>query len=232
MTTFLEMQDEALDLAGLSSPEERGRVKRFLNEDYLKLAAKIGTPIKSTATITLTQGQGDYDLTATPFSLTDFVRVQTLIYSWGGLSSNMTDTLWPVAPQEVFRLRRNPIAGVVRVYAINGASVLMLYPAPTTGDTLILSYEYRPAQMASDSDTPVLIRYEDEPAVVYAAAYRAALLAKAPAQVVQFLLAEKTQRANDAIAAQNRIAGTAKSIRRTGRRFIPHDNSMDLGGRW
>lgn len=232
MTTFLDMQDEALDLSGLSAGEERGRVKRLLNEEYLNRVQKIGSPVKSTATITLVQGQGDYDVTAAPFSLTDFVSVQQPVYNWGGITSGQIDPLRQVTPQEIFGLRRNSISGVVRVYSFNGASTLMLYPAPSSGDTLVLSYFYRPAAMATDSDTPALISPEDQAVVTYSAAYRAALLANKSPQMVTWLLNEKTQRINDAIASQNRIGGGGKSIRRGGRRFVPHDNSQDLGVGW
>lgn len=230
MTTFLEMQDEALDLAGLSSPEERGRVKRFLNEDYLAIVQRSGTPIKTSATISLIAGQGDYDLTAAPFSLTDFVRMQTPIYAWGSLAPNQTSPLEQVTPEQIFYMRRNLVAGVVRVYAINGISTLMIYPSPMTGDTLQLSYEYRPATMATDSDTPVLLRYEDHSAVTYSAASRAALLSGSPKYAG--LKIEAQQRMDAAMARQNRVGGSAVSIRRGRRRFYPRDNSTDLGGRW
>lgn len=228
MTTFLELQDETLDLAGLSSLEERARVKRFLNEEYLRLAAKVGSAIKSTPSVALVQGQGDYDLTAPPFSLTDFVRMQIPVYSWGNTSPFQTMPLTLVSPQKIFELRRNLVTGITKAFAINGLSTLMLYPLPMSGDSIVLSYEYRPSPMASDSDTPALIGYEDQSAVVYAAAYRAALLAKSP--IAAGLKVELQERRDDAMASQNRLGGNAKSIRRVGRGFVPHDNSSDYRG--
>jgi hypothetical protein len=230
LTTFLELQDEALDLAGLSSPEERGRVKRFLNEVYLDVVQRTSTPIKTSATVSLVAGQGDYDLTAAPFSLTDFVRIQMPIYAWGGTSTNQTSPLTETSPEEVFWLRRNTISAVVRVYAMNGLSTLMLYPAPMSGDTLSLSYEYRPSAMATDSDTPALLRYEDHAAVTYGAAARAALLSKSP--LAAALQAQAQTRLDAAMARQNRVGGGGKTVRRGRRRFVPHDPGVDLGGSW
>lgn len=230
MTTFKDMYEEASDLAGASAPEEIGRIKRFLNEEYITRVNALGSAIKTSATITLVNGQGDYDVTAAPFSLADFVKVQMPIYAWGGISTNQTTPLSQVTPQEIFWLRRNPVSGVVRVYGFNGSSTLMLYPAPSTGDTMQLSYEFRPPLMAADSDLPVWIGLEDQPVLIYAAAYRAALLSKSP--IAAGLLAEKKAREDVSTASQNRLGGSAKSMRRGGKRFIPHDNSMDLGGRW
>lgn len=230
MTTFLELQDEALDLSGLGAPTERGRVKRFLNEEYLRIVAKTGAPIKTAPAATLTQGLGTYDLTAAPFSLTDFVRVEELIYSWGNSAPFQTMPLQLVTPQQIYELRRNTVTGIVHAYAIQGVSTLMIYPAPMTGDTLALTYEYRPAAMVADSDTPALISVEQQSAIVYAAAYRAALLSRAPVNVVQFLQAEKQARQDAAVASQNRLGGNAISVRRGQRPFVPHDNSADYRG--
>lgn len=230
MTTFLEMQDEALDLAGQSSLESRGRIKRFINEEYLNLVQKTGTPIKTSPTVTLVNGQGDYDLTAPPFSLTDFIDVQSLIYAWGNTSPYQTAPLSEVSPQQIYELRRNLIAGVVRVYAVNGLSTLMLYPAAMTGDTLSLVYAYRPATMATDSDTPALLRIEDHASVTYAAAYRSALLSKSP--LAGGLAAESQNRLNSAMARQNRVGGSSKNVRRGRGVFIPHDPSADVRWNW
>ncbi|MBA3841005.1 MAG: hypothetical protein H0X39_00015 [Actinobacteria bacterium] len=230
MTTFLELQDEALDLADQSSLEERGRVKRFLNEAYIELVQRTGTPIKTSTVTTLVDGQGDYDLTATPFSLTDFVRVQMLIYAWGGTTANQTTPLEEVSPQQIYWLRRNSISGVVRAYAFNGLSQLLLYPAPMLGDTLQIAYEYRPALMATDSDTPALLRPEDHAAVVYQAAYRAALLSKSP--LASGLAAESQTRSMAAMARQNRAGGSVKRVRRGRGVWIPNDNSTDVRWNW
>lgn len=227
-TTFLALQDQTLDLAGLSPPEWRGSVKTWLNEEYINLVQKTGTPIKSTAAVALVNGQGDYDLTASPWSLTDFIRVQSLIYAWGGNAANQTATLEETQPQEIYALRQSTVTGLVRQYAINGLSTLMLYPSPTTGDLLTMSYEYRPALMATDSDTPILLRDEDHPAVLYAAAYRAALVGN-PSKV-PLLAAEMARRLQMAMARQNRVGGASKRLRRGARRYAPHDNSTDYRG--
>lgn len=229
-TSYLQIQDQVLNLAGLSSIEWRGPVKDWINEEYLSAVLKTGTPIKTSATISLVNGQGDYDLTAAPFSLTDFVRIQMLIYAWGSISPNQTSPLEQVTPESIYYLRRNLVAGVVRVYAVNGLSTLMLYPAASTGDTLAVSYEYRPTLMATDSDLPALLRPEDQPLLVYSTAYRAAMFAN-PAKV-PMLEAEMQRRMDAAMARQNRVGGSAVALRRGRRRFYPRDNSTDLGGRW
>lgn len=227
-TSFLDIRNEVCDLAGISSVDNGDRVKKWINEEYISLVQKTGTPIKSTPAVALVNGQGDYDLTAAPWSLTDFLRIQSLIYAWGGNTANQTATLEETQPQQIYALRQSTVSGLVRQYALNGLSTLMLYPSPLTGDTLTMSYEYRPAPMATDSDVPLLLRPEDQPALVYAAAYRGALWAnpaKAPA-----LATEMARRAEMAMARQNRAGGAAKHFRRGWRRYAPHDPSTDYRG--
>jgi hypothetical protein len=223
--TFLEMQDEVLDMIDASSLEERARVKRRINDVYGQVVATILTPIKSVGPVTLT-GTGDYDLTAAPFSLTDFVSIRTVIYNQSGGGTNYT--LDHVTPGEIYAARNQIWTGFLYAFALQGTSTLMLVPNPSAGDTLTLVYDYRPAPMASDSDTPLLLADEDVDTIIVGAAWRMSRL-KAPARAMA--LEQDFQRRMDAAqASQNRRGGTAGLLRRGNRRRPPHDNSTDIRG--
>lgn len=221
------MQDYVLDILNVSSPEERGRSKPALNYAYQNVVQRILTPVKSVGPITLTNLQGDYVLSAAPFSLTDFIEIRTVIYNQSGSGPN--NTLQQITPQEVYGYRNQTWSGFLYAYAIEGVDKLMLVPSPSTSDTLTLVYNYRPALMATDSDTPSLLPDEDADAIVVGAAWRMSRFAQ-PERAAT-LEAEFQRLVGQAQARQNRKGGAAGSqMRRGGRRRPPHNPSTDWRG--
>lgn len=223
--TFLEMQDEVLDMIGASSPEQRNRVKRRINDVYAQVVSQILTPIKSVGPVTLT-GSGDYDLTAAPFSLTDFVSIRSVIYNQSGGGTNYE--LDPVTPGEIYAARNQIWTGFLYAFAFEGVSKLMLVPNPSAGDTLTLVYDYRPAPMATDSDTPLLLADEDVDTIIVGAAWRMSRITAPQRALV--LEQDFNRRLDEAQASQNRRGGTTGLLRRGNRRRPPHDNSTDVRG--
>lgn len=227
MLTFLEIQDQVLDICELSASEERGRLKRLINEVAADFTQRTLTPIKTVGPVTLTNLVGDYVLTAAPFSLTDFIAIRTVIYNQSGSGPN--NVLDQVTPAEVYDMRNQLWSGFLYAFAIEGPNKLMLIPSPGTADTLTLVYEYRPAPMATDSDTPALLLDEDVDAIVMGAARRMMRL-KNPQLAAQFAV-EYQQLIGIAQARQNRKGGAAGMRLRVGTlRRPPHDRSTYPGG--
>lgn len=227
MLTYLEIQDAVLDICGLSASEERGRVKRYANEVMYDVVQRTLTPIKTVGPVTLTNLVGDYTLTAAPFSLTDFIAIRSVIYNQSGSGPN--NVLDQVTPAEVYDARNQLWSGFLYAYALEGLYKLMLIPSPGTSDTLTISYNYRPAAMATDSDTPTLLLDEDVDAVIMGTARRMMRI-KNPQMAMQFA-AEYAQLLGAAQARQNRKGGAAGMRLRVGTlRRPPHDRSTYPGG--
>jgi hypothetical protein len=224
--TFLEIQDEVLDILDASSIEERGRAKRRINDVYLQVVARTTQAIKSTGAVTLTNLVGDYVLTAAPFSLTDFISIQDVIYNQSGTGVN--NELVRKTPHEIYAARNQLWSGYIWAYAIEGTNNLMLLPTPTTGDTLTIHYNYRPPLMATDSDTPSILNDEDVDTVIVGAAWRMSRILK-PAMSAT-LEADFKRRLDETQASQNRVSGGNQSLRRGMRRRPPHDPSTDWRG--
>jgi hypothetical protein len=226
--TFLEQQDQVLDIVGASSPEERGRAKRVINDVYLQIVARTTQAVKSTGAVTLVNLQGDYVLTAAPFSLTDFISVQDVVYNQSGTGVN--NTLQRKTPHEIYQARNQLWSGYLWAFAIEGTNNLMLLPSPTTGDTLTMHYNYRPPLMATDSDTPSILNDEDVDTVIVGAAWRMSRFSKPTMSAA--LEADFKRRLDETQASQNRVSGGNQMLRRGNRRRPPHDPSTDWRGWW
>lgn len=227
MLTFGEIRDQVLDITGASAPEEAGRVKRLVNETYFDVVQRLYTAVKSTAAVTLVNLQGDYQLSAAPFSLTDYVAIRSVIYNQSGTGVN--NVLRQVTPAEIYDARNQTWSGFLWAFALEGFDKLMLLPSPSTGDTLTLAYEYRPAPMAADSDTPTFLLDEDVDTLVTGASFRVSRWSKPEMSIA--LEADFKRRMDQAQARQSRQGGAAQKTLRTGmRRRPPHDPSTDWRG--
>jgi hypothetical protein len=225
--TYLDIQDQVLDITGASSPEERGRVKKIINEVYFDVVARLTLSVKSSGSITLVNLQGDYVLTAAPFSIVDFIAMRSVIYNQSGTGVN--NVLRQVTPAEIYDARNQTWSGFLWAFAIEGANKLMLLPSPSTGDTMTLVYEYRPAAMATDSDTPADLLDEDVDTIITGAAFRVSRWKKPQLSIA--LEADFKRRLDQAQARQSRQGGSAQKTLRTGmRRRPPHDPSTDWRG--
>jgi hypothetical protein len=58
------------------------------------------------------------------------------------------------SPAEILRMRRADSSGVSRYYALNGATLLMLWPTPAAADTVTVYYVPRPTEMSSAGHDP------------------------------------------------------------------------------
>lgn len=227
MLTYGEIQDQVLDICGAGVNVERGRVKRVVNEVYYDVVQRITAAVKSTGAITLVNLQGDYQLSAAPFSLTDYVAVRSVIYNQSGTGVN--NVLRQITPAEVYDARNQTWSGFLWAFALENPNKLMLLPSPSTGDTLTLSYQYRPAAMVTDSDTPTLLLDEDIDTIIVGAAFRISRWKKP--DLAAKLEDEWNRRLDYAQVRQSTQGGAAqKTLRTGGRRRPPHDPSTDWRG--
>lgn len=225
--TFTDLQNQVLDITKSAFYTDATRVGQVVNETYLDIVQRILTPVKTTSPATLTNAVADYDLTAAPFSLTDFIGIRDVIYNQSGSGPNRT--LVQVTPHEIYQQRNQTYSGFLYAFALEGTTKLMLAPSPSTGDTIYLAYNYRPAAMVNPTDTALLLPEEDHDAIVVGAARRVARW-KNP-QLWAQLNAEYNLLVDAAQARQNRKGGSAgQKMRRIGTRRPPHDNSTDTRG--
>lgn len=98
------------------------------------------------STATLTDGQGDYVMDSNILIVKDVLVT----------SSGQNYIFDHVSPDEIIQRRAatNVSVGPSRKYALNGANVLMLWPSPSTGDTLTFYYVPRPTALANPADDP------------------------------------------------------------------------------
>lgn len=225
--TFREQTDQVLDITKSAVNTDRYRVGRVINDVGADVVQRLVTPIKTSAVVTLQNLVPDYDLTASPFSLTDFIQLRDVLYMQGGNSP--TRTLRQVTPHEIYQQRNQTYSGFLYGFAMQGMSTLMLAPSPSTGDTLQIVYNYRPLPLAVDSDTWTLLPDEDVDCIIVGAAYRVCRW-KNP-QLGAQLVAEYNRLLDIAVARQNRKGGTSDHTMRLlpMRRRPPHDNSTDTG---
>lgn len=104
---------------------------------------------QATAALSVTAASGDYTLDTDILAFTDM---------WYEPSNgDQSVTLVPVDSSDIaeMRLRSAETDATTRYYALQGAHLLMLYPAPqTTGDLLHFIYTPRPAAMSATSQSP------------------------------------------------------------------------------
>lgn len=154
---FLELQDAVLDTTGLSASEQRGRIKKLLN-DRLRNLVVTHSLLQATFTKVLTPNDGSYSLT-NDLGATDFAALKTLRYVASGVVEGRF--LDQVSPAEIDMYNAvQAVPNNVAVYALAGLDTLMLYPTPIDAGTLTGRYVQRPAVMATDSDVPAVLPEE------------------------------------------------------------------------
>lgn len=177
MSTFLDLQDAGLDAVGVSASEQRGRLKKLINEEAKELATtlRISQP---TTTLTVVAGTGNYSLSS-GFTATDVAQIRDVTYLPVGQSTGRL--LSQTTAARIDELRAWSNVSYPSLYAMSGVDTLLLAPIPTDAGTLTVRYTSRPAEMATDSDTPGLIPVEFHDVIWLGAAVKLARIA-APAR--------------------------------------------------
>jgi len=221
MATLTQFRAELAAVLGLdnNASGDQTYMDSFINEGVADVLLK--THCKAAPfTMALTAGQNNYTLS------TDVLAIIEL-----NVTSSSDFTLERMTPAEILRLRRNSNANSPSLsYAVSGADLLMLYPTPSSADTLTGIYVPRPATLASGSDTPSEIPAEWHKLVSFYALYRAADMDDDASSE----MGERYRMLYDTGVREMRGAvykhgGKMAPIRLKARRrqFVPHDPSAD-----
>jgi hypothetical protein len=134
-----------LGLDNTASSSEQSLIDSWVNEGVNDVLMETQVYVTE-STSALTNGQGDYTLDPNILAIKDiFVTSGSVQY-----------ILSHVSPDEIIQRRSatSTTSGPARLYAINGANNIMLYPAPSTGDTLTFWYVPRPTALSTGTDDP------------------------------------------------------------------------------
>lgn len=95
--------------------------------------------------MTLTAGQGDYTLDTSILAIEDIYLVS------GGANFRVRR----LATTDLINLRLFQVnSAPIQMYALGGANLLMVYPAPLQADTINIYYVPRPTAMSAGTDDP------------------------------------------------------------------------------
>lgn len=150
MASFgLELQDirsrvaNAIGLDNTNGGTEQGFIDSWTNEAVLDFLERTKAKVEQ-MTMTLTTGQGDYELPAGVLVLNDLTCVSSV--------DGQVVPLEPIAIEELIWRRRYPGSIPVRYYAMQGNNLLSLYPTPQSPDTLNVYYVPMPALLVNATD--------------------------------------------------------------------------------
>lgn len=145
LATFLDVQNEVLNFGFNDGPQvNRTRIKNWINEAQRQIAREVeGPEFQSTYSLTLIPGTYAYSLPA------DFLRAQVVAYPAQNTTMN------PMDLKDFFQANPSQVAGPPQNYALDG-STLLLFPNPSTADTISLYYLANPPVLVNDTDVPVL----------------------------------------------------------------------------
>jgi hypothetical protein len=144
---FGELIQQALDYSG----SREVRAARQAVNDIRRRLARIGNQTVNATSVTIATSQTSYGL-GSDWSITDALNVLGITYQ--GVGDSYTNDLAEDHPRNVIAMQSGEAEGIPRVYAIQGASTVYLYPLPETGATLTVHYTPLPSDLALESDTP------------------------------------------------------------------------------
>lgn len=145
LAQFRTRISQKIGLDNSAASTEQVLVDSWVNEGILDLLMETQVYVTE-ASATLTAGAGDYLLDSNILEIKDvFCTSQAVNY-----------ILDHVSPDEIIQRRSatNIPTGPARLYAVNGANNLMIYPSPQTGDSLTFWYVPRPTALANPGDDP------------------------------------------------------------------------------
>lgn len=207
MATVTALADRASQVTGLATTEaERALIVAALNDAYVKAVEETEAYNVTSSAKSLTSGTADYELSASPISLTDILRIKAIVTTGGGrenapLTRRQEDYLLSL------REGGGGVAtGAVVYYATAGTNTLRLYPTPGAGVTLTFHYIGTPPTLvesgavAGEETTPSKIPARFHWDVIGAGAIAEALL--------------KDQRVEDAMFWMQRYEQGVMALRR------------------
>lgn len=160
MATLSELETSVAGETGfnLTLDADKALVDRRLNQAVRKVLLDTRCYV-TTATMDETSGTGDYMLD------TDILLVVALQWSTSTATYSMPER---VSPEEILRLRASASsvssAYPAAVYAVAGSNLLMVWPTPSSADTVTAVYVPRPTEMTADAHDPSNVTYGGIPA--------------------------------------------------------------------
>ena len=155
----------AIGLNNISGSEEQQLIDGWLDEgaEQLLLETRIQIDI---AELPLTAGSSDYDLPS------DVLLLHRVLLR----EENGTETpLLPMDADEILERRRFTPSGSGPVYyTLQGATLVMVYPAALAGQSLVVYFVPKPAAWAGANDSPAEVPGWAHPAIEVYAKWKAA----------------------------------------------------------
>ena len=157
MATYLQLQDRVLDATKRAVGTDRGEVKLLLNDSMAEIAGRLGLYTKVTNPVTLTAGVMDYDITQTPFLITDLSNLLSIVATQTAYLD--TPDLNRLTVDQILEMRQVPTILPIRIrsYAFRPYTNLMFDAPPATGDAVTVYYSAYPPDLVADSDVPAYI---------------------------------------------------------------------------
>ena len=183
----------------------------------------------SSATTSLTVDEGDYTLDS------DILHVVDVHLTSGGVRYRLKQ----VAPQQLLDMRvtdNGEAASPISHFAVAGSNLLMVYPIPSSADSMTLYYVPRPTVMSTGTNDPSTTTYGGIPSE-----FHRAIVKYVEAEAADYMDDQTSQQGDRYRADYGRWLGkihkyvnqkgntetTAFEVR--GRSYPPHDPSTDLG---
>lgn len=168
MTTLSGFRTEVSSVLGLDTgaSAELSLIDGWINEGVTDLLRRTQCKVLP-ATMTLTAGTSDYDISS--LNLFQIINVYVT-------SGNVNYQLERATPAEIYFYRQgdSSTTSPVRRYAVEGGNWLMVYPTPSAADVLHVTYVPKPATLSVTSDTPSEIPNEYHKLVAFYALWRGA----------------------------------------------------------
>lgn len=169
MSTLTDFRAAVSAKIGLenTSGGDQPLIDGWVNEGVVEVIVRSRCKV-STTTLSLVAGTSDYTLATTILAMNEIYNTDA--------SSSVLYRMNRVSPDQIINFRvgtQNQGAPPVRFYALNGASLLMVYPTPAAADVLTFYYVPRPATLSTGSDTPSDIPAEWHKTVEYYACWQA-----------------------------------------------------------
>lgn len=133
----------SIGLDNTASSAEQQLIDSWTNEACVDFLERTKVKVEQ-ASMTLTAGQGDYELPASVLVINDITVTNA--------GDGQVLPLEPIPIEELMWRRRYPGATPVRYYAFQGANLLSLYPTPTSPDTLNMYYVPVPGSLVNATD--------------------------------------------------------------------------------
>lgn len=151
MATFAQLKARvARRLGSFNVTDNATELGEHLNDAVRDVLLETGVKV-TTATVSLTAGTVDYTLDAA------VLRIKSVTFD-----DNPDWVLEQVSPGEMDELRGRGAAstsGRLWYYALEGADLFMVYPAPSAAGTLNLRVVQKPTEMSSDAHDPSNVTY-------------------------------------------------------------------------